>query len=63
MTNSLNGSQKFLIPYHKWPLVEPGSHKTDTRKIPEEAEVKAVFLDHMQKNNGSGSTTQEGGRT
>jgi hypothetical protein len=64
MTNNPSGSQKFLKPFHRWPLCEPGSIKVKTGKIPSQPTVNEVFLRHMQEKHSSGSgTAQGGGRT
>jgi hypothetical protein len=58
MTNNLNGSQRFLLPYHQWLGAKVGKIR---KELPSQDEVEEVFDDWLQEHHNSGVSREQPG--
>jgi hypothetical protein len=60
MINNLNGSQRFVLPYHQWLGATQGNRST-RKDLPTQDEVEQVFDEWVQKTHNSGVSREQPG--
>jgi hypothetical protein len=60
MTNNMNGSQRFLLPYRQW-LGSTRGNQSTKKDLPSQEEVQQAFDDWFQEYNNSGVSREHPG--